>query len=148
MKLLTQNKVFLRILEYYDGILIMTSNRVGTFDEAFKSRIQVSLHYEDLSKKSRKTIWSNFIAMLEEGEEDVDVSDLESHLDELASEEINGRQIRNAMTTARQLALHRHEKLQWEHLEQALRTAREFNQYLKKVQGHTDKQWAREQRLR
>ena len=126
----------------------MTSNRVGTFDEAFKSRIQVSLHYEDLSKKSRKTIWSNFIAMLEEGEEDVDVSDLESHLEELASEEINGRQIRNAMTTARQLALHRNEKLQWEHLEQALKTAREFNQYLKKVQGHTDKQWAREQRLR
>ena len=31
--------VFLRILEYYDGILILTSNRVGTFDEAFKSRI-------------------------------------------------------------------------------------------------------------
>jgi hypothetical protein len=47
--------VFLRVLEYYDGanlrhanashaliflqgILILTSNRVGTFDEAFKSR--------------------------------------------------------------------------------------------------------------
>ena len=33
--------VFLRTLEYYDGILILTSNRAGTFDEAFKSRIQV-----------------------------------------------------------------------------------------------------------
>jgi SpoVK/Ycf46/Vps4 family AAA+-type ATPase len=140
--------VFLRILEYYDGILIMTSNRVGTFDEAFKSRIQVSLHYEDLSKKSRKTIWSNFLAMLEEGEEDVNINDLESHLEEMASEEMNGRQIRNAMTTARQLALHREEQLQWEHLDQVLKTAREFNQYLKNVQGHTDKQWAREQRLR
>jgi len=38
--------VFLRILEYYDGILILTSNRVEMFDEAFKSRIQVALHYE------------------------------------------------------------------------------------------------------
>lgn len=27
--------VFLRCLEYYDGILILTSNRIGTFDEAF-----------------------------------------------------------------------------------------------------------------
>lgn len=31
--------VFLRVLEYYEGILILTSNRVGTFDEAFRSRI-------------------------------------------------------------------------------------------------------------
>lgn len=86
--------------------------------------------------------------MLEEGEEDVNINDLESHLEEMASEEMNGRQIRNAMTTARQLALHREEQLQWEHLDQVLKTAREFNQYLKNVQGHTDKQWAREQRLR
>lgn len=31
--------VFLRVLEYYEGILILTSNRIGTFDEAFKSRV-------------------------------------------------------------------------------------------------------------
>lgn len=35
--------VFLRALEYYEGILILTTNRVGTFDEAFKSRIQLAL---------------------------------------------------------------------------------------------------------
>ena len=34
--------VFLRVLEYYDGILILTSNRVGIFDEAFKSRMQLA----------------------------------------------------------------------------------------------------------
>ncbi|KAK7697667.1 hypothetical protein SLS64_013297 [Diaporthe eres] len=51
--------VFLRTLEYYDGILILTSNRVGTFDEAFKSRIQVAIHYESLTKKSRRAIWRN-----------------------------------------------------------------------------------------
>ncbi|KAF4426998.1 ATPase family AAA domain-containing protein FIGL1 [Colletotrichum fructicola] len=37
--------VFLRVLEYYEGILILTSNRVGHFDEAFKSRMQLTLHY-------------------------------------------------------------------------------------------------------
>jgi len=36
--------VFLRILEYYSGILFLTTNRVGTIDEAFKSRIHVSLY--------------------------------------------------------------------------------------------------------
>lgn len=33
--------VFLRVLEYYAGILFLTTNRVGTFDEAFKSRIHM-----------------------------------------------------------------------------------------------------------
>ncbi|KAH8591640.1 P-loop containing nucleoside triphosphate hydrolase protein [Bisporella sp. PMI_857] len=142
--------IFLRILEYYDGILIMTSNRVGTFDEAFKSRIQVALHYEDLTKSARRTIWKNFIEVLEETGQNANISDLESHLDEMASDDfkLNGRQIRNAMTTARQLAIHRKERLDWEHVEQALRTSKEFNRYLKNVQGHTDNQWAREQRLR
>ena len=40
--------VFLRMLEYYEGILVLTSNRVGVFDEAFKSRIQLALHYPTL----------------------------------------------------------------------------------------------------
>jgi len=140
--------VFLRILEYYDGILILTSNRVGTFDEAFKSRIQVSLHYEDHTATARKAIWRNFFKILENREADVNIGELEDHIDELAQEEMNGRQIRNTMTTARQLAIHRKERLDWSHLEEALMTSKEFDRYLKKVQGHTDKQWARENRLR
>ncbi|KAK8087324.1 hypothetical protein PG994_002298 [Apiospora phragmitis] len=39
--------VFLRVLEYYEGILILTSNRVGTFDEALKSRILMLLHLRE-----------------------------------------------------------------------------------------------------
>lgn len=49
--------MFLRILEYYSGILFLTTNRVGTFDEAFKSRIHVSLYYPPLDWKSTKEIW-------------------------------------------------------------------------------------------
>lgn len=33
-------------LEYYKGVLILTTNRIGTFDEAFKSRIHLSLFCE------------------------------------------------------------------------------------------------------
>lgn len=136
--------VFLRILEYYDGILILTSNRVGIFDEAFKSRIQVALHYENLDRSSRKRIWQNFIDMLEEDEEDVNFDEIKLHLDELAGKELNGRQIRNVLTTARQLAIFNNERLDWEHLEQALSVSSDFSAYLKKVQGHTDDQRARD----
>lgn len=45
--------VFLRVLEYYEGILILTSNRVGTFDEAF---IQLALHHPTLGPYQRLRI--------------------------------------------------------------------------------------------
>jgi len=43
-------QVFLRVLEYYSGILFLTTNRVGTLDEAFKSRIHLSLYYPSLNR--------------------------------------------------------------------------------------------------
>lgn len=143
------HQVFLRVLEYYEGILILTSNRVGTFDEAFKSRIQVAIHYQDLTRKSRKAIWGNFLQMLEDSpQENANIAELERRLDELAAEEMNGRQIRNALLTARQLAKHRDEVLDWRHLSQVIRTSAAFNKYIKTVKGHSDQQWAREEMLR
>jgi len=118
------------------------------FDEAFKSRIQVALHYENLTRSSRKKIWSNFFDMLEEDEEDVNLDELRDHLDELAADETNGRQIRNALTTARQLAIYRSERLEWTHLEQAIKVSTNFNEYLKRLHGHTDDQRARDDKLR
>ncbi|KAI8290362.1 hypothetical protein K4K60_006077 [Colletotrichum sp. SAR11_57] len=138
--------VFLRVLEYYEGILILTSNRVGHFDEAFKSRIQVAIHYENLSKKSRKAIWQNFLEMIEDSaDEDANIAELEGHLDQLASEEMNGRQIRNALLTARQLAKHRKERLEWEHLDQVMKTSAAFNKYLKTIRGQSDDKLARDE---
>ncbi|KAI1125358.1 hypothetical protein F5Y10DRAFT_247248 [Nemania abortiva] len=49
--------VFLRVLEYYSGILFLTTNRVGIIDEAFKSRIHLSLYYERLTKKQMLAIF-------------------------------------------------------------------------------------------
>ncbi|KAH7010301.1 P-loop containing nucleoside triphosphate hydrolase protein [Ilyonectria destructans] len=140
--------IFLRVLEYHEGILILTSNRVGTFDEAFQSRIQVAIHYDNLTKRSRKQIWRNFLDMIEEADEDANISEFERRLDELAAEEMNGRQIRNALLTARQLAKHRKETLDWEHLNQAMKTSSAFNKYLKTVRGNSGEQWAREGGIR
>lgn len=136
------------MLESYDGILILTSNRVGTFDEAFKSRIQVALHYKPLSPKSRKQIWRNFFDMIEEEGDDIDVGNLESRLDELAAEDMNGRQIRNCLQTAKQLSQFKGEPLNWTNLSLALKTASDFQRYLKNIHGHNDETWAREERLR
>src|ERR1700753_2329243 len=119
--------VFLRVLEYYEGILILTSNRVGTFDEAFKSRIQLSLHYENLSKPQRIKIWKNFINRLQSLQEtDIDFDDINCYIGELADHEMNGRQIRNAITTSRQLARFRGQNMSYAHLNHAIKVASKF----------------------
>ncbi|KAL5041600.1 hypothetical protein BDW71DRAFT_211983 [Aspergillus fruticulosus] len=49
--------VFLRVLEYYSGILFLTTNRVGLLDEAFKSRINLSLLYQPLPRDQTLSIF-------------------------------------------------------------------------------------------
>lgn len=46
--------VFLRKLEYHQGVLFLTTNRVKSFDPAFNSRINVALRYDDLDKDARR----------------------------------------------------------------------------------------------
>ncbi|KAJ2968559.1 hypothetical protein NUW58_g10197 [Xylaria curta] len=58
--------VFLRVLEYYSGILFLTTNRVGTLDEAFKSRIHVSLYYPPLDRVQTIEIFKVNIRKLQE----------------------------------------------------------------------------------
>ncbi|KAI1068510.1 hypothetical protein LB507_004369, partial [Fusarium sp. FIESC RH6] len=160
--------VFLRVLEYYEGILILTSNRVGTFDEAFKSRIQLSLHYESLTKSQRRTIWENFLDRLSaleqestvvepiterkrklEQDQGIDFDDIERHLADLAEEQMNGRQIRNAITTARQLAKFKNESMTYRHLEHVIKISRKFDKYIERVRdSYTDDQVAREEGIR
>lgn len=142
--------VFLRALEYYNGILILTSNRVGTFDEAFKSRIQLALHYQPLRKTQRRQIWKNFFDRLDSfAERDIDFYDLERHLDRLSEFEMNGRQIRNSITTARQLARFKGETMSFEHLKHAIEVTGEFDKYLRRVnRGHSDEEIAREDQRR
>ncbi|KAM5349233.1 hypothetical protein ACJ41O_005740 [Fusarium nematophilum] len=53
--------VFLRSLEYYAGILFLTTNRVGAIDPAFKSRIQMSLFYARLNLDVTLKLYEKFI---------------------------------------------------------------------------------------
>ncbi|KAF2996824.1 hypothetical protein E8E13_002643 [Curvularia kusanoi] len=140
--------VFLRVLEYYDGIMILTSNRIGTFDEAFKSRVQLSLHYPPLKQRNRLHIWGNFIALLEDSSDTAQLSDIRQRLHSLASHKLNGRQIRNTMNTARQLAQFTKEPLGYRHLNQAIRNVLDFEKYVTTVRGVTDEEYAQEQGLR
>lgn len=45
--------VFLWAIEYYQGVLILTSSLAHTIDEAFESRIDITLHYPELDIEVR-----------------------------------------------------------------------------------------------
>ena len=108
---------FLRILEYYKGILILTTNRTVNFDDAFYSRIHLSLTFKALDQQSRESIWRNFLRGAEISAEDLVV---------FASEDLNGRQIKNVMKMARLLAKNDGVELGAEHVQDVLTVAMEY----------------------
>ncbi|KAK3060188.1 hypothetical protein LTS18_009123, partial [Coniosporium uncinatum] len=91
--------IFLRVLEYFEGIMFLTTNRVETFDPAFQSRIHISLEYPDLSNESRRQIWQNFLDNI-----NMDIRITEKQMNELSRLKINGRQIKNILKTSQMLA--------------------------------------------
>ncbi|KAH8669872.1 hypothetical protein BGZ61DRAFT_111798 [Ilyonectria robusta] len=58
--------VFLRSLEYYAGILFLTTNRVGGIDPAFKSRIHLSVYYPRLDLDTTLKLYENLLLRAKE----------------------------------------------------------------------------------
>ncbi|RMY51205.1 hypothetical protein D0865_06484 [Hortaea werneckii] len=56
---------FLRRMEYFRGLLFLTTNRVGQIDDAFVSRVHMAIGYERLSPEFRRNIWEGFFRKLE-----------------------------------------------------------------------------------
>lgn len=95
--------VFLRLTEYYQGILFLTTNRVETFDEAFQSRIHMGIRYDNLKPAARKKIWQHHVGKVEkmaadgceDGKEQPKVKLFtDDDFNELSKKNMNGRQVR------------------------------------------------------
>ncbi|KAL3450091.1 hypothetical protein BJX65DRAFT_305554 [Aspergillus insuetus] len=112
--------VFLRVLEYYSGILFLTTNRIGVIDEAFKSRVHICLRYPTISIESTRSIWENQLNRIARENADKEVkivfnkAELFGFADKHYKNHVatgttwNGRQIRNAFQTA--IALGQHDR--------------------------------------
>lgn len=110
--------IFLRVLEYYEGLLFLTTNRVDNIDAAFQSRIHISMAYPDLTTKSRRQIWANFLKGQEaQGFKATD-------LDVLSTVELNGRQIKNVLKSAALLAARKKDTLSRKYVDTVLAVER------------------------
>lgn len=85
--------IFLRQLEYFEGILILTTNRITHCDPAFASRIHISLNYPELDEGAREAVWRNFLAKAKGSQDDVVVDVKDEEVRDLAKFELNGRQV-------------------------------------------------------
>ncbi|KAK2007485.1 hypothetical protein LZ32DRAFT_50776 [Colletotrichum eremochloae] len=158
--------VFLRVMEYYEGILFLTTNKVGSFDEAFKSRMSMALYYPPLSQEQTRRIWEMQMDRTETLSKEAAPGDETQHVRFSRGEIItlattlwnkqtrqdecrpvwNGRQIRNAFQTAVALAeWHKRENgvpgpifVRGEHFEKVARVSNEFNAYLYEVKHRRD----------
>jgi SpoVK/Ycf46/Vps4 family AAA+-type ATPase len=85
---------FLRLLDYYQGILFLTTNRADVLDHAVRSRVMLKLDYPDLDQQARTVIWKTML-------DSADLTMVEGGVSELAEAVLNGRQIRNLTRLAK-----------------------------------------------
>jgi SpoVK/Ycf46/Vps4 family AAA+-type ATPase len=85
--------IFQRLLDYYRGILFLTTNRADVLDTAVLSRMTLRLSYPDLTNKTRLSIWRTMLSVANLQTDD--------QMSELTSLPLNGRQIRNIVRLAR-----------------------------------------------
>lgn len=164
--------VFLRLMEYYSGILFLTTNRVGDFDEAFTSRIHVSLYYPELNEKKTVKVFKINMDMIEDRFDTkgrvvkIDRMEIGSFAAKYFAEHPharwNGRQIRNACQTALALAEFEAQdkslkdtenpntvvNLRVEHFEVVRNAYLEFTKYMHDLYGSTSARRAKEAKLR
>lgn len=107
--------IFLRLLEYFRGVLFMTTNRVRAMDPAFQSRIHLKIQYPELREEARREIWGRMVGLsgMESGLK-------EGQVEALARLELNGREIKNLVKSAQLLASCEAVPLSMEHIQAVL----------------------------
>lgn len=93
--------VFLRVLEYYRGILFMTSNRETVIDDAIMSRATAWIRYDLPDRERAVAIWRVLSNQYKAGLKDVDFQKL---VEMEKFKAISGRSIKNLLKLAKLMA--------------------------------------------
>ncbi|XP_014554535.1 hypothetical protein COCVIDRAFT_28463 [Bipolaris victoriae FI3] len=120
--------VLLRVLEYFEGILFLTTNRANTMDSAFKSRIHLTIAFPALSSESKRQLWRVFVKQGMAQQLPSWVND--AFLDKAVENEMNGRQIKNAVRVAHALVQDKQREMSPEDIFSVLRMIQSFDRDL------------------
>lgn len=156
------------MLEYYNGILFLTTNRIGKIDSAIASRIHMMLHYRRLGKPEIENVFRINADRLREAEQQqaeasgeqplvVVWSDIQQFIEDhwkahpKGKGAWNGRQVRNAFIVATALARAEAEKqpegvqpqVRYTHFKQVENLSGDYANFMQHVLGHDDAEIAR-----
>jgi len=120
--------IFLRLLEYHQGVLFLTTNRIKCIDEAFNSRISVALNYEDLTLDARIQVWKNFIELAAGTDSKIDPLKFKHY-------DLNGRQIRSSVRLAQTLANSESIPMNEQHIHTTVAIAINFREQFKSIKS-------------
>lgn len=114
--------------------MFLTSNRVSVFDQAVISRIHLALQYQAPGPDVRRLIWKSHLSRVPPEESELD---LEEALQVLTKTKMNGREISNAINTARTLAKSEGSRLNLEYLGTIVQVWDDFEKSLKAPESPT-----------
>ncbi|KAL3447312.1 P-loop containing nucleoside triphosphate hydrolase protein [Aspergillus insuetus] len=117
--------VLLRSLESYSGTVILTARQISRLSEAFRSQIRLIVNYQSPDHEQRERIWQNFIGQVKAVDPlNIDSEEAEKNLAELAKITMNGREIRDTITTARQFAQFKRRKMEYADMKHVIELAK------------------------
>ncbi|QRV78168.1 AAA family ATPase [Ceratobasidium sp. AG-Ba] len=124
--------VFLRMLEYHSGIVILTTNRVRKLDEAFKST-KILIITRGRSSGLRQGEFLSRTGATIEGSSGITGSfDFSSNdIDGMAGKELNGRVIKHIVRTSHALALQKNELVGPSHISKVWKMFERFDEDLR-----------------
>ncbi|EED11527.1 conserved hypothetical protein [Talaromyces stipitatus ATCC 10500] len=103
--------VFLRMLEWFEGVMFLTTNRASNFDPAILSRIHITVEYPGLKQDQRMGIWRSSLDRARTVRGPSDLSD----------EEIN-----NIVSVGHALAAVKAKQLQYHYVQKAVEMSQKF----------------------
>jgi len=119
--------------------MILTTNRITAIDIAVQSRIHLAIRYDDLTREQKQSVFKIFLDQLKP-ESIKDKESILAFINEWGSEyKLNGRQIRNVMSSALSLArslAKEHDgdgRLTERHLKQVLTITKDFQEQLESI---------------
>ncbi|KAL9620354.1 MAG: hypothetical protein Q9160_005153 [Pyrenula sp. 1 TL-2023] len=115
-------RILMTRLEYYSGVLFLTTNFPEKIDEAFSSRIDVHFEYPALDRTSRCRLLKTITEFARTSNTFAQPNDLtEQDYWGLARWKLNGRELKNAVKISSRLCAIKKEKLSYRGLETAIR---------------------------
>jgi SpoVK/Ycf46/Vps4 family AAA+-type ATPase len=117
--------------------MILTTNRISSFDPAAQSRIHLALKYDILDTDQKIQIFDSFLLRLEDKHLLNDYESIRESMGALiGSQKLNGRQIRNIVSSAKALADYESRKVNCSDFETMIVATVNFQDQIDEINKH------------